>query len=62
MYRYCVLIDERPVISDNMSAGNSNEIDNNEIKAWSDERQMKIIVREEPKRAEKSLDQFTAFY
>jgi len=42
---HCVLVDERPVISDNASAGNTSETDNNEIKAWSDKRQMKTIAR-----------------
>jgi len=40
-----MLVDERPVISDNASAGNTSETDNNEIKAWSDKRQMKTIAR-----------------
>lgn len=62
MYRHCVLVDERPVISDNASAGNTSEIDNNEIKAWSDERQMKMIARGKSKRAKKSSDQFVVFY
>lgn len=61
MYRHCAPVDERPVISDNASAGDTSKIDNNEIKAWPDERQMETIARGKPRRAEESWDRFTAF-